>query len=1489
MFYTATLLNVTFENNSAISTTVGFSREFGSGGGFYAGGSLVMTGTDFVSNTARIYGGGALVYSILVASDGRIENNAAGVSGGGLWVRAALDLSEIQLIRNSAGLGGAVHFAKNISTLRGYPNRIVNSVIVANSAITNGAALNLFNPIIAYDGRSYGGTVEILYTTIASPTVGGVPAIFMAEPYSNTATIHMTDSIVSNYAAGISQTQSVSVVTTSDYNLFYRAPVAEGIITGSHSITDANPVFVNPAGGNYTLRPWSPAADSGVDVGIYTDINGVTRPQPTGGSGYSMGAYEIAWGPKPPTLAVARDGNGAGGVTSNPVGIDCGENCSYEFASSTVVTLTATPLISSTLTGWSGDVSDSSNPLTLTLTADTAVTATFAIRTFVITPTTGANGGITPNTSQTVNYGDERVFTITPNVDYHIADVVVDGVSVGSVDVYTFTAVSANHTISATFAVTGRPLTAHKDGNGAGTVTSDPAGLDCGATCTAEFLPNSVVTVTATPLISSTFTGWSGDASGATNPLVVTMNVTKAITATFTMKTFVITPTAGANGSITPNTAQTVNYGADQVFTIAAEPHYHILDVAADGVSVGVVSAYTFTNVTANHILTASFAIDMHTLAVAKDGTGDGSTALDPTGGNYAYGTVVTVTATPLISSTFSGWSGDAGGATSPVTVTMSANKAVTATFAIKTFVITPTAEAHGSLSPNSPQTVTYGADQVFNVFAAAHYHVADVFVDGLSVGVVDAYTFTNVIADHAISATFAIDTHALTLAKSGTGDGTVASDPPAGSFDYGTVVTVTATPLISSTFTAWSGDASGTVNPITVTMDANKQVTATFTVKTFVITPTAGADGSITPSTPQTVIYGDRKAFQIAPNAHYHTIDVATDGASIGVVDAYTFTDIVADHTISATFSVDTADLVMAKSVEPASATAGSAITYTLNFSNQGNWTALAVVISDIIPYAEVTDLAFAASDPAIIDSLVTPPYNWQLAALPAGGNASITVTGRLTDYLPTGLIFTNTAVITSTTVEVDPASNTSSAAFTVLCPAVYVVNTTADAGPGSLRQALADVCAGGEVIFAPALTSGGAVTITLTSAQLGVTRNVTITGPGAKLVTVSGDGVSRVFTVNAGVAAAMTGLAIQNGYAGRGGGLYNLGALTLSEMIFAENAATSYGGGIYSEGVLTLTNGMVTNNTADDSGGGIFNTVGLLVVKQSTIAGNRAVASGAAFTIVWGPRSPSPTAPSTATWRSPGSVGGGALFNAGPATIANSTFAGNQATATGGAIYNTRHVLTLTQSSLVGNAATIDGGGIYNTDTGTLSFGNTIVANSSVGGDCVNLGVIAENIGNLVEDGTCSPALTGDEGSGALGDYGGPTWTAPLLPGSKAIDAGDATVCLATDQRGVTRPAASCDIGAFESQGFTLTLAGGDNQQMWVLGTFATPDYGHGGGAPLARPGGADCGWAGGLPFPRRAEPRHHRSANSDGCRCQRRRGAGGGGQQDWRELRV
>jgi hypothetical protein len=298
-----------------------------------------------------------------------------------------------------------------------------------------------------------------------------------------------------------------------------------------------------------------------------------------------------------------------------------------------------------------------------------------------------------------------------------------------------------------------------------------------------------------------------------------------------------------------------------------------------------------------------------------------------------------------------------------------------------------------------------------------------------------------------------------------------------------------------------------------------------------------------------------------------------------------------------------------------------------------------------------------------------------------------------------------------------------------------------------------------------------------------------------------VSGGDTSRVFEIGAGITVSMNDLVVADGAgAPQGGGILNFGTLNLDRVVVRDNTETSAGpanfefggGGIYNGAgaTLNLTDSMVADNaTLNQPGGGVYGFFGsTLNIIRSTISGNAAVTDVA-----------------------------GGMRSLGDATIVNSTFSGNVSTAWhGGAVFHTDGQLTVTNSTFTGNSA--PGGtaaGIvvatFGGGTPNLTLTNTILANPVGGLNCAienqgGAGTITSGGHNIDDDGSCNLTAPGDQPFTnpllePLADNGGPTLTHALLPGSPAIDAANADVCPATDQRGVVRPqGAGCDVGAYE-----------------------------------------------------------------------------------------
>jgi streptogramin lyase len=304
--------------------------------------------------------------------------------------------------------------------------------------------------------------------------------------------------------------------------------------------------------------------------------------------------------------------------------------------------------------------------------------------------------------------------------------------------------------------------------------------------------------------------------------------------------------------------------------------------------------------------------------------------------------------------------------------------------------------------------------------------------------------------------------------------------------------------------------------------------------------------------------------------------------------------------------------------------------------------------------------------------------------------------------------------------------------------------------------------------------------------------------------------------------------------GRSGHGGGIRNNGTATVSDSTISGNYCNFEGGGILNFGNLTVSSSTVTGNTCGFGGGGINNYAGNLMLTNSTVSDN-------------------------STHGSP--YGGGGIFNLATATVSESTISDNEAAGPeGGGIQNLGGgTLTVCDSTLSGNFAGA-GGAIYNGAAFPINFhhpstftSRARVTNSTISGNSGGNGSGITCVGNsggnyfaavylnnsIVANGngangdlytfgggtiTGANNITGHFPLPPLANNGGPTQTMALLPGSPAIDAGNPALAPATDQRGVVRDSAP-DIGAFESRGFTLAVASGDNQSAPVSQPFANP----------------------------------------------------------------
>jgi hypothetical protein len=314
---------------------------------------------------------------------------------------------------------------------------------------------------------------------------------------------------------------------------------------------------------------------------------------------------------------------------------------------------------------------------------------------------------------------------------------------------------------------------------------------------------------------------------------------------------------------------------------------------------------------------------------------------------------------------------------------------------------------------------------------------------------------------------------------------------------------------------------------------------------------------------------------------------------------------------------------------------------------------------------------------------------------------------------------------------------------------PSTFTVMNLNDSGPGSLRAAIAaaNTNPGPDTIdFADGLSG----TITLTTGELLITDSVTINGPGAKRLSVSGNDSSRVFDVSGSTTTAtMNGLTITHGRAAdQAGGILNQGGtLNLTDDVLSHNVVVGSvsnggrGGAIRNRsGTLAISDCTITGNEAlagpkgNGIGGGIYSLGGTVTISDSTVSGNLAV--GGNNTDAQG-----------------FAEGGGIASFFDTLTVQNSTFTGNSVVAGSGG----------SNANIFGGLGNGDGGAMFingsaagisgSTFTGNLAFGGdggtSAYAGNALGGAIWNLGSVTISTSTF----TANAAIAGSGGQSAAG----------------------------------------------------------------------------------------------------------------------------------------
>lgn len=426
------------------------------------------------------------------------------------------------------------------------------------------------------------------------------------------------------------------------------APAGLGTVTGGGNYTHGQSTTLTaPAVGGYTFSGWSGAGLSGTTNPIGLSVTGSN----TVTASYSRNRY---------TVTTTTGGDGTGSV-SGAGPYDYGANA----------TMTATPAVGSTFAGWSGALSGTTNPQSFTVTGNATATATFTLKTFTLTTNTSGSGSVTAG--GTYPFGTVRSITATPGVGQHFTG--WSGAASGTTNPINVT-IDGNETLTATFAPNRHAVSATTTGEGSGSVSG-----------AAQYSYGDAVTMTATPATGSSFVGWSGALSGGTNPQSFTVTADASVAARFDLNTYTVATQTSPAGLGIVSGGGRYAYGRRATLTAPGGTGYTF--TGWSGSLSGTTNPESLV-VDGEKSVTANYRINRYVLKTDSNGSGSVTA-----GGEFPYGTVRSVTATPAAKHRFTGWSGAASGTANPIEITMDSNKSVTAAFEPNTATVSVATATH--------------------------------------------------------------------------------------------------------------------------------------------------------------------------------------------------------------------------------------------------------------------------------------------------------------------------------------------------------------------------------------------------------------------------------------------------------------------------------------------------------------------------------------------------------------------------------------------------------------------------------------------------------------------------------------------------------------------------------------------------------------------------------------------------------------------------
>jgi len=357
---------------------------------------------------------------------------------------------------------------------------------------------------------------------------------------------------------------------------------------------------------------------------------------------------------------------------------------------------------------------------------------------------------------------------------------------------------------------------------------------------------------------------------------------------------------SGPGGAVTSPGEGPFTYaeGTSVPVVATAGAGYHFLNWTGTAVDAGKVddpsSSSTSLTVDGDYTLVANFAIDVVIqYTVTVNSTAGGSTDQDGIH-TVNHGDTLVINPTPNTGFNFTGWTGSVSGLADPLTVTVTSNMAIIANFASGQHTVLVSSTAGGSTNQDGSHTVNHGATLTIDPTPNAGYHFTG-WTGGAS-GSADPLTVT-VTSNMAITANFAVNQYTVTVSSTAGGS---TNQNGSHTVNHGATLLINPTPNATYHFTGWTGSASGSADPLALTVTSNMVITANFAINQYTVVVSSTAGGSTDKDGNNAVNHGD--TLIITPSAGTHHRFTGWAGDAVGAANPLVMT-VTSNLSIAASF----------------------------------------------------------------------------------------------------------------------------------------------------------------------------------------------------------------------------------------------------------------------------------------------------------------------------------------------------------------------------------------------------------------------------------------------------------------------------------------------------------------------------------------------------------------------------------------------------------